>query len=44
MNIEKILDRLDMLYQYEENFPNGIMYAAVKNEIEHLEKLLNECE
>lgn len=44
MNIEKILDRLDILYQYEENFPDRIMCTAVKNEIKYLEKMLNECE
>ncbi len=40
INEEKVYDRLSELYEYIENFPEGMMAGAVKNEIEYLESLI----
>ena len=40
INEEKLYDRLSELYEYIENFPEGMMAGAVKNEIEYLESLI----
>ena len=36
-NPEKILDRLDSIYEYLDNFPNSIISEALRNEAEALE-------
>lgn len=36
---EQALDRLFELYEYLQNFPDGIMANAVKKEIKYLEHL-----
>lgn len=39
MSGEKILDRLEELYDYLENFPDSKLSSAVRNEIVYLESL-----
>lgn len=40
MSEEQILDRLEELNTYLENFPDSKLSPAVRNEITHLESLL----
>lgn len=37
---EWMLDRLDELYEYLENFPESALSVAVQHEIEYLESLV----
>lgn len=37
---ETMYDRLDELYEYLENFPDGELSTAVRNEIAYLESLI----
>lgn len=39
MSSERILDRLEELYEYIERFPESRMIPAVKSEIAYLESL-----
>lgn len=41
-NEEQLLFRLEELREYLQNFPNGIMATAARNEIERLEKIQSE--
>lgn len=38
-NMEIVNDRLEELYAYLQNFPEGKIASCVKNEIEYLESL-----
>lgn len=39
INEEKLYKRLSELYEYIENFPEGLMANAARSEIEYLESL-----
>jgi len=40
MNEERILERLEELEQFLQNFPNSDLVPAIKSEIEYLKSLL----
>ena len=39
LNPERILERLEELYAYKENFPHSTLSEAIEKEIEYLESL-----
>ncbi len=39
INEDTVYERLTELYEYINNFPDGMMAAAVRNEINYLESL-----
>ena len=41
-NEEQLLSRLEELYEYLRNFPDGMMAAAARNEIEQLVQIQSE--
>lgn len=38
-NEERIIDRIEQLREYLDNFPDGLCAAAVKNELQWLENI-----